>query len=53
MIFALALLFSAVDAKQRTAPTISAENSKGMAPRAFEPKDVLIETPRQGKSGGL
>jgi hypothetical protein len=53
IVLVLALLPSTAEAKQRTVPIVTAENSKGTAPHAFEPKDVLIEIPRQGKAKGL
>jgi hypothetical protein len=51
--FAFAPMISSVDARERTAPAFAAENRKGKVPLRFEPKDLLIEAPRQGKSGEL
>jgi hypothetical protein len=53
IVLALALIPSLVNANQLTAATISAKSQRGISPRPFEPKDVLIETPRQGKSKEL
>jgi hypothetical protein len=47
--FALAPMHLLVDANPKRAATILAESTK----RPFEPKDVVIETPRQGKAKGL
>jgi len=46
--FALAPMDLWVDANPKRAAMTLAENTK----HPFEPKDVLIETPRQGKAKG-
>jgi hypothetical protein len=52
IVFAIAQTLSVLDANQQAAAASLAEISKRRAPQIFEPKDVLIETPRQGKAKG-
>jgi hypothetical protein len=53
VVFALAPMLSLVDANQPADATILVEKTDHTTPHPFEPKDVLIETPRQGKAKGL
>jgi hypothetical protein len=53
VVFALAPILSLGDANQPAVGTTLAEKTDHTTPHPFEPKDVVIETPRQGKSKGL
>jgi hypothetical protein len=52
-VLAFATMISSVEAGKSTAPAFAGEHRKGKVPLRFEPKDLLIETTRQGKSGDL